>query len=139
MCSHVNRDFLRELYSDVKESINVVLKLVSKPYEELSDTEKFAIRYQIIVIAEALIAMALHIVRRKYNYKPKTPIHAISFLKETLSIPEETYNDVVNIVKLRNLLVHRYWIIDDRKIYENMKNNFEKILNFIERIIGNDE
>jgi len=132
--SHVNRDFLRELYSDVRESISFVVNLTSKPYEELSDIEKFAVRYHIIVIAEALIAMVLHIVRRKYNFKPKTPIHAISFLKETLSIPEET-----SVVKLRNLLVHRYWIIDDRKIYESIKNNFDKILNFIERMMRNDE
>jgi len=137
MCSHVNKDFLKEIYNDVKESINIVVNLTSKPYEELSNIEKYAIRYHIIVIAEAPVAIALHVTRRRYNYKPKTPIQAISFLKEALSIPEGIYNDVVNIVKLRNLLVHRYWIIDDRKIYENIKNNFGKILNFIEGVMKN--
>ncbi len=138
MDPHVNKDFLRELLSDIEESINYILNLASKTYEELTDTEKFAIRYHIIVIAEALIMIVLHVIRRKYGYKPKTPIHAIGLLKEELSIPEETYNDVVSIVKLRNLLVHRYWIIDDRKIYENVKSDFKRILDFAKKVVSND-
>ena len=56
-------------------SKNIISNIVNKPYSKLSSIEKYAVRYHIIVIAEALIALILHVVRRKYGLQPETPIH----------------------------------------------------------------
>jgi len=135
-CS-VNREFLEKLKKDIMESKNIISNIVNKPYNKLSSIEKYAVRYHIIVVAEALIALTLHIVRRKYDLQPETPIHALKILKDKHLVTEQEYIDLVNLFKLRNLLVHRYWIIDDEKIYHNVKRNFRNIVNFIERVISN--
>lgn len=135
-CS-VNREFLEKLKKDITESKNIISNIVNKPYNKLSSVEKYAVRYHIIVVAEALIALTLHIVRRKYDLQPETPIHALKILKDKHLVTEQEYIDLVNLFKLRNLLVHRYWIIDDEKIYHNVKRNFRNIVNFIERVISN--
>ena len=133
----VNREFLEKLKKDIMESKNIISNIVNKPYNKLSSIEKYAVRYHIIVVAEALIALTLHIVRRKYDLQPETPIHALKILKDKHLVTEQEYIDLVNLFKLRNLLVHRYWIIDDEKIYHNVKRNFRNIVNFIERVISN--
>jgi uncharacterized protein YutE (UPF0331/DUF86 family) len=38
------------------------------------------------------------------------------------------------LIRLRNLLVHRYWIIDDRKIYEDVRKDFKNVLSFLEKV-----
>ena len=48
---------------------------------------------------------------------------------------EKAYHDLLNLVKLRNLLVHRYWVIDDRRIYESIRKDFKKLLSFVDRVI----
>jgi len=135
-CS-VNREFLEKLKKDITESKNIISNIVNKPYNKLSSVEKYAVRYHIIVVAEALIALTLHIVRRKYDLQPETPIHALKILKDKHLVTEQEYIDLVNLFKLRNLLVHRYWIIDDEKIYHNVKRDFKNILDFIERVVSN--
>jgi uncharacterized protein YutE (UPF0331/DUF86 family) len=40
----------------------------------------------------------------------------------------------VKIIRLRNLLVHRYWVIDDKVIYDAVKKNFRYVEEFIERV-----
>jgi len=139
MTASVNMEFLKKLRKDIVESINLVSSIVNKPYSELSDIEKYAIRYHIIVIAEAIIALTLHIVRRKYGLQPETPIHALKILRDKRVVTEQEYIDLANMFKLRNLLVHRYWIIDDEKIYYNVKKNFKNIITFIEKVISNIE
>ena len=47
---------------------------------------------------------------------------------------ESEFNDIVKLLKLRNLLVNRYWVIDDKRIYNEAKRNFKNIITFIERI-----
>ena len=139
MSASVNMEFLKKLRRDIIESINLISDMVNKPYGELSDIEKYAIRYHIIVLAEAIIALTLHIVRRKYGLQPETPMHALKILKDKRVATKQEYIDLANMFKLRNLLVHRYWIIDDEKIYYSVKKDFKNIIAFIERVISNIE
>ena len=44
--------------------------------------------------------------------------------------------DILRFLRMRNLLVHRYWTVDDRKIYENIKSDFNSIENFLEVVLG---
>jgi len=130
----INKDFIDKLVRDIKESIDTIKAYVSKPYEGLNEVEKYAIRYHLIVIAEALMSAILHVVRRAFGFTPETPIHALSKLRDEGLISNEELRDITNIIKLRNLLVHRYWIIDDRRVYENILKDFHNILTFIKRL-----
>gem|GEM_PF-1920636 len=51
----------------------------------MNTVEKYAIRYHLIVIAEALIALALHIARRMFNTRPETPIHALQVRQSAIN------------------------------------------------------
>ncbi|MCD6443554.1 DUF86 domain-containing protein [Candidatus Bathyarchaeota archaeon] len=35
---------------------------------------------------------------------------------------------------LRNLLVHRYWTIDDGKVYENIKSDFKCVEELLKKV-----
>ncbi|WP_222702305.1 HepT-like ribonuclease domain-containing protein [Staphylothermus hellenicus] len=39
-----------------------------------------------------------------------------------------------DLVRLRNLLVHRYWVIDDKRVYEDVRNNFRCVEELLDRI-----
>jgi uncharacterized protein YutE (UPF0331/DUF86 family) len=41
----------------------------------------------------------------------------------------------VKIIKLRNLLVHRYWVVDDKIIYDAIKRDFKYVEEFIKRVL----
>ncbi|MBO3809956.1 MAG: DUF86 domain-containing protein [Candidatus Brockarchaeota archaeon] len=41
-------------------------------------------------------------------------------------------SELESLVGLRNLLVHRYWIVEDEKVYEALKNNFK----CVEELVG---
>jgi len=130
----VNKEFISKLLKDIEESVEAIKEYVSKPYTEISRAEKLAIRYHLIVIAEALMTAILHIVRRVLNFTPETPMHALSRLREEGLISDEEFKDVINIIRLRNLLVHRYWVVDDRVIYENVVRDFSNVIAFINRL-----
>jgi uncharacterized protein YutE (UPF0331/DUF86 family) len=68
----VDWDYVDSLIRDVMDSINRVNRYVGKPYSELSEEERLAIRYLIITMVESLNALALHIVRRHFNERPET-------------------------------------------------------------------
>jgi len=57
----VNVDHLKQRISEILETRDELKRLTLKPYTELSMNEKYAIRYHIIVLAEALGSLCLQI------------------------------------------------------------------------------
>ena len=110
----VGWDYVDSLIRDVMDSINRVNRYVGKPYSGLSEEERLSIRYLIITMVGSLNALALHIVRRHFNERPETPIHSLRVLRDGGLIDEACLRDIVALIRLRNLLVHRYWVIDER-------------------------
>lgn len=130
----INREFVEKLIRDIHEAIDILVKDASKPFEALSRAEKSEVRYYIIVLVEALMALVYHIARKAYRLEPHTPIQTLRLLADRGLISNDELDDFIKLVKLRNLIVHRYWIIDDKRIYENVKEDFRKVVSFIERI-----
>jgi uncharacterized protein YutE (UPF0331/DUF86 family) len=82
-----------------------------------------------------LSAIALHICRNIYGLEPETPIHALKLLADKNFIQRSLSEELVKIIKLRNLLVHRYWVVDDKIIYDAIKKDFKYVEEFIKRVL----
>ena len=130
----VDRERIKRFISEIRGAILFISKCSERPFEELTDSDKYAIRYNIIVIAEATSAIALHICRNIYGLEPETPIHALKLLADKNFIQRSLSEELVKIIKLRNLLVHRYRVIDDKIIYDTIKKDFRYVGEFIERV-----
>ena len=49
--------------------------------------------------------------------------------------PEE-FGELVKLVKLRNLLVHRYWVVNDKRLYDEAGRDFRRVKEFLKRVKG---
>ena len=130
----INKDFINKIIEEIKASIKIILEYSRDPFESLDDARKYSIRYHLIVIAEALSTLSIYLSRRLLKRIPETPLHAVHILMENKLVRGDEYRDIINIIKLRNLLVHRYWIINDEIIYSNIRRDFKNILAFINRV-----
>jgi uncharacterized protein YutE (UPF0331/DUF86 family) len=52
----VNREYISKLASEIRASAELVLKCVGRPFEELLEAERYAVRYNLIVIVEATLS-----------------------------------------------------------------------------------
>lgn len=71
------------------------------------------------------------------GYEPTSYADCFKFLEDKKLIGE--VEEIIKIVRLRNLLVRRYWNIDDSIIYRSIKKNFkcvEDLLKTIEEKYG---
>ena len=95
--------------------------------------EKYAVRYHIIVLAEAVGGICLHIAKEDLGQEPLSYSECFKILDEE-GVCGNCARDLSAIVRLRNLLTHRYWTIDDRQVYESIKNDFRGVDKFLESV-----
>lgn len=98
----------------------------------MSIDEKYAIRYHVIALAEALGSICLQIATEDLKLTPHSYSQCFKIMEEK-SICRYA-KDLTAIIRLRRLLTHRYWTIDDAQIYDSVKTNFKVVDEFVESV-----
>jgi uncharacterized protein YutE (UPF0331/DUF86 family) len=128
----VSTDHVKQRMNEVLEAKFELKRLTTKPYAKLSLEEKYSIRYHVIVLAEALGSICLHIVTEDFKREPKSYSECFKIMEEKGIC--DCAKDLTAMMRLRNLLTHRYWTIDDAQIYDSIKNNFKVVDKFLRSV-----
>jgi uncharacterized protein YutE (UPF0331/DUF86 family) len=128
----VDADHLKQRINEVLEAERELNRFASKPYVKLNQEEKYAIRYHIIVLAEALGTICLQIATEDFKRTPQAYSECFKIMQEKGIC--HCAKDLTAIIRLRNLLTHRYWTIDDNQVYNSIKSNFKVVDQFVESV-----
>lgn len=132
MSMAVDAEYLKARIIEVEEVVREIERLALKPYSILSSDEKYSLRYQVVVLVEALGSICLHISIEGFAREPKSYPECFKLLEQKGLI--DCSEDLVKMARLRNILVHRYWSIDDAKVYDSVKRDFKCVKQLIESV-----
>jgi uncharacterized protein YutE (UPF0331/DUF86 family) len=121
----------------VAEAIEEVGGIISLDIESFPKDRRarFSLRYSIVLIVESLADIAVAILEKDFNEIVESHRDAIMKLRDKGLLGRRVAESIARLVSLRNLIVHRYSIVDDLKIYESAKNSgVESIERFIEEV-----
>jgi uncharacterized protein YutE (UPF0331/DUF86 family) len=121
----------------VAEAIEEVGGIISLDVESFPKDRRarFSLRYSIVLIVGSLADIAVAILEKDFNEIVEFHRDAIMKLRDKGLLGRRVAESIARLVSLRNLIVHRYSIVDDLKIYESAKNSgVENIERFIEEV-----
>jgi len=99
----------------------------------------YTLRYLLIEAVEAMANICNHILTRLKGQVPKGYPDCFEKLSDAGIITKELGNKLRKVASLRNIIIHKYWEIDDRKVFNSAKvniNDFEEFLKQINEILG---
>ncbi len=133
----VDRDYVYRVINDIKEALKLIYKITGASIDVfISDLGlRYALRHSIIVIVEAIADLGVHILEKCYNLTPGSYGEVLDSLWRSGVISYNTYSRVYGLVSLRNRIIHRYWTVDDKKIYLDARGSGVKAIEeFIEEV-----
>ncbi|MEW6327330.1 MAG: HepT-like ribonuclease domain-containing protein [Thermodesulfobacteriota bacterium] len=95
-----------------------------------------SLKYSLVEISEAISLVLQHILAKHYGLPVKGYIDTIEKASDAGIISPELSASLRPFFDFRNSLVHRYWIIDDRKLLANCRLGYKDFSAFIEAIEG---
>jgi len=133
-------DRMTKLVSQIREAVGHLHRLKElKESVFIDDPDKIAsAKYHFIVAIEAMIDMCSHLISRNGYRAPEDYADAFVVLGERGAFDESFVNDLKEMAKFRNRLVHVYWEIDENKIYDILQKNlgdFKKFLNYLAKFL----
>ena len=93
-----------------------------------------AAKYLLIELAEAMSNSLQHILARDQGIAVSGYIDTLVKANELDFISDNLFNRLKPFFDFRNSLVHRYWIVDDGKLIENIREGHKDFDAFIDEI-----
>jgi len=119
---------VRTLLDRLGEEIAHLRRLASLPDEDLDDPDRMAaVKYRFIVAIETCIDIGEHIVASESLRAPLDFADTFASLAEGGFLDAATVLDLQRMARFRNLLVHGYQKVDDRKVVEILRTRLDDL------------
>lgn len=133
-------DRMLKLVSQMREALENLQRLSDyKKSVFTSDPDKIgSAKYNFIMAIEAAIDMCNHIISRNGYRAPEDYADTFAVLGEKGAFEKTFVNDLKEMAKFRNRLVHIYWEIDENQIYDILLTrlgDFKKLLNQLAKFL----
>jgi len=127
---------IKKRVSEIEESINEINKIVSiNEYEFWKDKRNItSVKYYLLEAIEAVGEICVHIVAKKFGKGVNSLSECINILEKEEILNKELSSRLKKMIKFRNKLIHKYWDIDDKLVYEYAKNETDDFTDFIKEI-----
>ncbi len=136
-----NPERVRKMVSSMRVAVRQLSDLsVLEENVFLKDSHKIAsAKYNFIIAIEAAIDMGNHIISQNGFRAPEDYADTFTVLGEYGVVDKQFVNELRNMARFRNRLVHIYWEVDDKQVYKIMQSNlgdFKTFLNSISSFLG---
>lgn len=115
-------DDLATRFKELEENIRVLRQFTALTLDEIrADTKLlWGMRYGMLECLQIVIDIACSVVSSRNLGNPKTYGECIEILGRERYIEKELSDRLVKAVGMRNILIHEYFNVDDRKVYESL-------------------
>ncbi len=127
---------IREKVSDIREALTMLRQYANLSDETfLSNKEAvLAARYSFIVMVEAAMNIANHFCARLLDKAPSTYAEAFLLLGQEGVMDSQLSRKLADMARFRNLLVHGYGKVDDRKMLGSMRQELSDVDAFLREV-----
>ena len=125
-----------KLVSELRKSVARLESLASFPIETfINDPDKVgSSKYHFIVAIESCIDMCNHIIARNGYRVPEDYGDTFRVMSEVGVFDSNFSEELKNMAKSRNRLVHLYWEVDDKQIHKLLLNRRSDFKHFLDAI-----
>ena len=136
-----DQEIMVRLITELRKSVARLRELSKLSRKEfLKDPDKIAsAKYHFIVAIESCIDMCNHVIARNGFRAPEDYGDTFRVMSEVGALKPDFSDELVNMAKFRNRLVHIYWEVKDQQVHEILQvrlDDFKKLLDALSNFLN---
>ncbi|MHB1043110.1 MAG: type VII toxin-antitoxin system HepT family RNase toxin [Eubacteriales bacterium] len=134
----VDRVKLRQKIAFIEKNLRLLEELKSVPFEKFDrDSINFNAAVRVLQISiETMLDIANHIVARERLGVPNTYAESLDLLASGKVITPEYAARAKNMARFRNRAVHLYMDMNEKEVYNILRNDLDDFREFIQQVIA---
>jgi len=121
----IDREYVKNVINEIRDGLEEIRRIVAMGLDDFMRNRgmRFAMRYSIILVVEASADLGLAILRHYFGEEARSYREVFLKLAEKGVISFKVAEGMASLASLRNMIVHRYWGVDDARIYREARGN----------------
>ena len=128
---------LKRYCATIRENIKDIDSLLSSNSDENLIENRYllkAMKYSLIETSEAMADALQHLLARLKNEAAESYLEVVEKSRKASIIDPDVLKRLLFFFKFRNLLVHRYWEIDNKRLIQETRKGYRDFEAFVEEI-----
>lgn len=136
MYKEINIEKIKTLEKDLLDTIWEIKSIIAMEEEIFLKDKKniYALRYLLTEAVETMANICNHILTRVRGMVPRGYPDCFEKLADAGIITQELGNRIKKLASLRNIIIHKYWAIDDGKVLRSVRENIGDFEEFLRQI-----
>lgn len=133
MMQPINVEMVRDRAREIRESLGKI-----RAYAAHSDADFFAdernlytVMHLLLISIEAVASICNHLMAKTASKAPASYSECFEGLRELGILDEPLTDRLIQMVRFRNILVHRYWQIEPERVLRYARENLEDFEDFL--------
>lgn len=130
--------FISTSFSQIEETVRFLSNIAQRPESEYLDSmeARFSSAYGLMTAIEGVTGVAAHLISAEGFPVPKGAPDSFRILFEQGVLTDREHCERLQaMARFRNLLVHRYWEIDYRRVHQVLRSSLEDFTLFAKDIL----
>lgn len=121
----IDREIVHARLALIEDNLRLLRELAQSTFDEFTADFRNpeAAKYLLQTAVEAMIHVCTHVVARLRLKVPGNSAEVVRAMGRAGLLPPEHVARYANMIRFRNVLVHLYADVDDRKVYEILRND----------------
>ena len=127
-----------DLIKEIKDGLDEVKEIIAVGLNDFirDRSKRFAMRYSVVLVVEAAADLGVVILKRCFDEEVRSYREVFLKLAERGVVSFGVAEGMASLASLRNMIVHRYWGVDDARIYREAKHGGVSIVEgFIKEVM----
>jgi uncharacterized protein YutE (UPF0331/DUF86 family) len=116
----MNTEKLKARAADVRSAVAKIAKYTALPDDVFWSDERnlFSVKYLLLQSMEALGSICVHVLAKEFNFPASSYASCFEEMEKRGVLTKELSAKLRKIIRFRNLLVHRYWEVDEKRVVQ---------------------
>jgi uncharacterized protein YutE (UPF0331/DUF86 family) len=119
----------------IERNLKEIENIAKEKQEKISYRDELALKHALLECIEACIDISNHIISVKGFRRPMDYSDVFIVLEENKIISKNLSCRLQEMAKFRNVLVHRYALVDRRKLFKIVKEDIKDVVEFVKVVL----
>jgi uncharacterized protein YutE (UPF0331/DUF86 family) len=129
----INVEMVRDRAREIRESLGKIRTYTAQPDADFFADERnlYTVMHLLLISIEAVASICNHLLAKTASKAPASYSECFEGLRELDIVSEPLTDHLIQMVRFRNILVHRYWQIEPERVLRYARENLEDFEDFL--------
>lgn len=136
MSREVNAEKLKARAADIQTSVDKIQTYAALADHDFWGDERnlYSVKYLLLQAMEALGSICVHVLARRFQVAASNYAACFQELEQRGVLSADLAGKLRKMIRFRNILVHRYWEVDDQRVLEYARHDVRDMQEMLQAV-----